>query len=143
MDSCCLNRPTDNQAQDKIRIESGAIKLILSKCDCGIWKLIGSEVLEFEIMKTPDLSKRNCALHLYAVAKESIPLNNEIQNRAIEIQEYGLDILDSLHFASAEYRKVNVLLTVDKDFIKFSKQINSRIIVINPINWFMEKMQNE
>jgi len=37
MDVCCLNRPFDDQTQDKIRIESDAILAILSKCISGKW----------------------------------------------------------------------------------------------------------
>ena len=51
--------------------------------------------------------------------------------------------IDSLHFASAEYGKANVLLTVDKDFINNSKQINSSLRVVNPINWFMEEIESD
>ncbi|MDR1445213.1 MAG: hypothetical protein LBI94_10080, partial [Treponema sp.] len=72
MDCCCLNRPADNQIQDKIRIESDAIIGILFKCFYGSWKLIGSDIVEYEIMKTPDLNKRNKALNLYSVQKEKI-----------------------------------------------------------------------
>jgi predicted nucleic acid-binding protein len=94
-------------------------------------------------MKTPDLSKRNKALELYKVKKENITINDSIVKRAAEIQEYGIKPMDRLHFASAEYGNVNVLLTVDKDFIINSKQINSSLKVVNPINWFMEEMEND
>jgi hypothetical protein len=63
MDCCCLNRPADDQTQDKIRIETDAIIAILFKCYYGSWKLIGSDVIKFEILKTPDLNKRNKALN--------------------------------------------------------------------------------
>jgi predicted nucleic acid-binding protein len=143
MDCCCLNRPNDDQTQDKIRIESDVILAILFKCFYSSWKLIGSDVVEYEIMKTPDLNKRNKALELYKVRKENIAINDSIVKRAAEIQKYGIKPMDSLHFASAEYRNVNVLLTVDKDFIINSKQIISSLKVVNPINWFMEEMGND
>jgi hypothetical protein len=143
MDCCCLNRPTDDQTQDKIRIETDAIIGILFKCFYGSWKLIGSDVVEYEIMKTPDLNKKDKALNLYSVKKENIELNDEIEARALEAQKYGVKPLDSLHFASAEYRNVDVLLTVDKDFEKDSKKINSSLRVENPINWFMEVIEND
>ena len=142
MDCCCLNRPNDDQIQDKIRIESDAIIAILYKCFYGTWKLIGSDVVEYEIMKTPDHNKRNRALDLYRIKNENIPINDIIVKRAGEIQKHGLKPMDSLHFASAEYRNVDVLLTVDKDFINNSKQVNSLLRVINPINWFMEETEN-
>src|SRR5215469_9054184 len=106
MDCCCLSRPGDDQTQDKIRIESDAIMAILSKCLYGSWKLIGSDVLEYEIMKIPDLMKRNKALFLYSVKKEIIELNDYIEKRAFEVQKNKLKPMDSLHFASAEYRNV-------------------------------------
>jgi hypothetical protein len=50
MDCCCLNRPADDQTQDKIRIESDAVIGILFKCFYGSWKLIGSDIVEYEIL---------------------------------------------------------------------------------------------
>ena len=98
MDCCCLNRPNDDQTQDKIRIESDTIMAILFKCYYGSWKLTGSDVLEYEIMKTPDLNRRNKTLDLYTVKKGNITLNDTILERALGIQKYGLKSLDSLHF---------------------------------------------
>jgi predicted nucleic acid-binding protein len=143
MDCCCLNRPSDDQTQDKIRIESDVIIAILLKCYYGSWKLIGSDIVEYEIAKTPDLYKRSKTLELYKVKKENIAMNDIIVKRAHELQSCGIKPMDSLHFASAEYRKVNVLLTVDKDFIVASKHINSSLKVANPINWFMEEIEND
>ena len=143
MDCCCLNRPNDDQTQDKIRIESEAILAILSKCCYNSWKLIGSDVLKYEIIKTPEINKMNKTLNLYSIAKENIEINNEIMERAKELQKYGLKLIDSLHFASAEYAKVNVLLTVDKDFMNSSKKIESTLKVENPIIWFMEVIYND
>jgi predicted nucleic acid-binding protein len=94
-------------------------------------------------MKIPDLNKQCKVLNLYSVKKENIELNDKIEIRALEVQEYGLKPLDSLHFASAEYRNVDVLLTVDKDFEKYSRKINSSLRVENPINWFMEVIEND
>jgi hypothetical protein len=143
MDCCCLYRPSDDQTQDKIRIESDAIIAILFKCFYNSWKLVGSDVIEYELKKTPDTGKRNKALDLYKVKKENIEMNNIIVERANEILKYGIKPMDSLHFASAEYANVNILLTVDKDFINNSKRINSTLRVANPINWFMEAVENE
>ena len=142
MDCCCLNRPTDDQTQDKIRIESDAIISILFKCFYGSWKLIGSDIIEYEIMNNPDLYKRYRALDLYKIKNGIIVMNENIVERAKQIQKYGMKIMDCLHFASAEYRNVNILLTVDRDFINNSKRIDSSLKVANPINWFMEEVEN-
>ena len=113
MDCCCLNRPSDDQTQEKIRIESDVIIAILSRCFYGSWKLIGSDIIEYEIMKTPDIDKKNRALDLYKIKKENVEINETIIKRANEIQRYGIKTMDSLHYAAAEYKNVDVLLTVD------------------------------
>jgi hypothetical protein len=142
MDCCSLNRPYDDQLQDKIRMESSAIIGILFKCFYGDWRLLGSDVIHYEILKTPDEIKRGNVFNLYSVNKEIIELNPEIQARAVEIQgKYKLKSLDSLHFASAEYRGVDVLLTTDKSFLYNAKQIGT-IRIENPVKWFMEVMDN-
>jgi hypothetical protein len=43
---------------------------------------LGSDIVEYEIMKTPDLNKRNKALYLYSVKKEKIDFNDAIEARA-------------------------------------------------------------
>jgi predicted nucleic acid-binding protein len=116
---------------------------ILFQCFYGSWKLIGSDAIEYEIIKTPDSIKRNKTLNLYSVKKEIIELNDAIEKRASEVQQQKLKPMDSLHFASAEYRNVHILLTVDKDFIKYSKDINSPLKVENPVNWFMKEIEND
>ena len=143
MDCCCLNRPSDDQTQDKIRIEADAIIAILYKCFYDSWELIGSDIVEYEIMKSPDKNKKSKTLDLYKIINENIEINDIIMERAKELHNNGLKPMDSLHFASAEYRNADVLLTVDKDFLKKSKQINSSLKVENPINWFMEVMDND
>jgi predicted nucleic acid-binding protein len=104
---------------------------------------MGSDIVEYEIMKTPDVIKKNKALHLYNIKKETIELNYVIEKRASEIQKYKLKPLDSLHFASAEYGNADVLLTVDKDFIKLSKEVDSPLKVENPVHWFMREIEND
>ena len=138
MDCCCLNRPFDDQLQDKIRIESDAVIAILSKCSLGVWRLVSSEVLDIEIASIPDSWKKGKVLELYKLASEKIALNDKIKQRAREIQAYGLKAFDSLHVASAEYKGVDVFLTTDKNLLKAAQRFELPIKVVNPLNWFME-----
>jgi hypothetical protein len=64
MDGRCLDSPTDDQTLDKIRMETDAIIGILFKCFYVQWKLIGSDIIEYEIMKTLDLNKLYKALNI-------------------------------------------------------------------------------
>jgi hypothetical protein len=44
LDTCCLNRPFDDQNQPRIRLESEAVTLILEKTHQREWEWVGSEV---------------------------------------------------------------------------------------------------
>jgi predicted nucleic acid-binding protein len=143
MDVCCLNRPFDDQTQDRIRIESDAILAILSKCISGEWKLLSSEVLDIEIENTQDIWKKSKVYDLYNLAEEKIMLNDKIVKRAFKIQSSGIKSFDSLHVASAEYSKADIFLTTDKKLLHVAGRLKLNILTANPLNWFMEVDENE
>ena len=143
MDTCCYNRLFDDQVQDKIHVESEAIMAIFYRCENKMWELFGSEVIEYELSNNTDSIKRLKAQTLYKIAKEFIVINSEIEKRALELAKFGLKTFDSLHLASAEYIKVDTLLTVDIEFIKKAAKSNSLIKVQNPVNWLMEAIEDE
>ncbi|MHC5722065.1 MAG: hypothetical protein ACYTX0_61130, partial [Nostoc sp.] len=58
LDVCCLNRPFDDQSQERVRLESEAIRLILERIVSGEWSWVGSEVLIDEVGQTPDPDRR-------------------------------------------------------------------------------------
>lgn len=143
MDACCLNRPFDDQTQDKIRIESDAILAILSYGLSGEWQLISSEVLDVKIDSMPDIWKKSKVNELCKLASEKILLNDVIINRAVEFEANGIKAFDSLHLASAEYAKVEVFLTTDRKLLNAAIRLNLGITIANPLNWFMEVDVNE
>jgi len=53
LDVCCLNRPFDDNAQDRIRLESEAVLAVLKRHQDRSWSLLGSEVINFEISQIP------------------------------------------------------------------------------------------
>ena len=55
LDVCCVNRPFDDQTQDRIHLESEAVILILKHVRSGNWEWISSEAVDFEVRQTPAL----------------------------------------------------------------------------------------
>lgn len=45
LDVCCINRPFDDQTEERIRMESEAVLAILTR-SLSEWTLIGSEAIE-------------------------------------------------------------------------------------------------
>ncbi len=139
MDVCCLNRPFDDQRQDKIRLESAAIMAILFRCQKGEWRLIGSNIIDVELTKSPDLRKAFKVNKIANLAVRKIELNKSIELRALKYQSFGVDIFDSLHIACAEEANVDIFLTTDDKLIKRAKRFtDSNISVRNPVDWLME-----
>ena len=144
MDVCCLNRPFDNQSQDKVRFETEAIITMLKRCGADKdWKLVGSDIISLEISKNKDHIKKQKSLLLHNAASERIIYNEEIKSRAADFRKANVKLFDSLHLAAAEYANVDVLLTTDTQFIKAAARTDAKIRIENPLNYYMEVLEGE
>lgn len=140
LDVCCLNRPFDDQRQERIRLESEAILVILEYCQSGLWWLISSEAIEKEICWIPDEEKRQRVKILTRHARVKIKTDALIEKRALELEDIGFNAFDALHIACAERSKTDIFLTTD-DQLLHRALLNRRILklrVENPIKWLME-----
>lgn len=78
LDNCCLNRPFDDQSNLRIRLESEAVKVVLSLCEQNKWYLISSEIVEFEIKNTPDQARKKAFEAINSLASNFIKINKRI-----------------------------------------------------------------
>ena len=140
LDVCCLNRPFDDQSQERIRLETEAVLSILNLCQIGEWELVKSEATELEISKIPDDEKRLRVNILSSIAHSKIMINDEIIERATKISLLKFDAFDALHIACAEQSDADVMLTTDDSLIQKSLQNKNslKIKVENPVKWLME-----
>lgn len=140
LDTCCLNRPFDDQTQERIRLEAEAILAILSRIEKGDWDWIGSEVLTDEIEQTPDTQKLSRAKLLSGFIQEDIGIGEKEVRRAKELQKDGFQLFDALHIACAESAKADVFLSTDDRLLKLAKKMSKRlkVRVVNPLVWVEE-----
>lgn len=141
MDACCLNRPFDDQSQDRVRIEAEAVLSILDYCASGEWELASSKALDFELAQCPDPVKRGKIRSLYAIAQSRLPVTEAVEARSLELQRQGFSLFDSLHVALAEACQQDVFLTTDNKLCRTAAAINTGVRVANPVVWFMEYTQ--
>ena len=139
-DTCCLNRPFDDQTQERIRLESEAVLAVLSRIEKGEWDWVGSEVLMDEIEQTPDTQKLSRARLLSGFIKQTVEIGEAEVERSKELQGEGFKEFDSLHLACAENAKADVFLSTDDRLLKLAKRISNRlrIQVENPLAWVEE-----
>lgn len=145
LDVCCLNRPFDDQAQQRIRLETEAILLILSQCRSGQWRLIASNALDVEISQTPNPDRIKQVQDLLAVAQIKVQTSDALEQRVLELAQLGFTFYDAAHIASSERSQSDILLTTDDRLIrkasKLADQLNVK--VENPVMWLAKVSQED
>jgi predicted nucleic acid-binding protein len=138
MDACCLNRPFDDMAQDRVRVEADVITDILLRCRLGEWMLAASAAIDYELDQIVDLEKRMKVEELYALAAHRLPMTDQVISRAEDIHRQEFSFWDSAHLAFAEIFRQDIFLTTDDKLLRRSKQISLQLQIANPVIWFME-----
>ena len=141
-DTCCINRPFDDQTQVRVRLEAEAVLGILSRVENGEWEWIGSEVLMDEIEQTPDAQRSSRVKLLSDFVQQIVEIDEEEVKRAKELQKEGFQVFDALHIACAESAKADVFLSTDDRLLKQAKRVSKRlhVRVENPLVWVEEMM---
>jgi predicted nucleic acid-binding protein len=139
-DTCCINRPFDDQTQVRVRLEAEAVLGILSRIENGEWEWVGSEVLMDEIEQTPDAQRLSRVKLLSGFVQEVVEVNEKEVKRAKELQKEGFQVFDALHIACAESAEADVFLSTDDRLLKQAKRVSKRlkVRVENPLAWIEE-----
>jgi len=138
LDSCSLQRPLDDQQQARVRLETEAILALLDKIENKEIILLNSEVLLYEINRIPNLQRRHHALEMLALSDTKIKLDTFIEQRANELQQYGIKPLDALHLATAEQANADYFCTCDDRFLKRAQTLKLNTCAISPLQLLME-----
>jgi predicted nucleic acid-binding protein len=139
-DVCCLNRPFDDQTQDRIHLEAEAVLLIIKHIESDEWRWLSSGVVNFEIQQTPNPDRRYEVQLLTRHAHQIVTVDETIIRQAEALKDLGFKTYDALHLACAEIGLVDVFLTTDESILKRASQYHShfKISVRNPLEWLWE-----
>lgn len=122
IDTCCLQRPLDDQSQTKIRVETEALFAVLASIHAGHFQLFSSSALEYEIKRIPDEQRRQETMSILSLAKERLNISNEVEGLAEILEQQGINAMDAIHLALASTAKVDFFVTCDKDFLRKAKR---------------------
>ncbi len=139
LDVCCLNRPFDDQSQDRIRLESEAILLVLAQVQNSLLQWVSSEIVLLEIMETPNVQKRERLTLLSKLANHEIAYGRNEEHRAIELETLGFHSFDAMHLACAESANVDIFLTTDDRLLRKASHLKKQLKIkaVNPINFIL------
>jgi predicted nucleic acid-binding protein len=122
LDVSCLNRPFDDQRQERIRLESEAVLMVLARVAAGEWVQVSSAMAVDEINATLDLERRDKALQMLAAASAIIEVTDAVLARAEQLKRLGVHLADAVHVAAAEAQHADVFLTCDDRLLRLARR---------------------
>lgn len=143
LDLCCLNRPLDDQHQPRVRIEAEAVLALIELARHGELKWIGSDILDLESSRNPDIERRRRVEALLNCAISNVAAGERERQRGRELQAIGFAAFDALHIACAESAGAEVLLTTDDRLRARAVRETTRLAVQveNPAKWYSEALE--
>ena len=134
LDTCCYNRPYDDQTQLRINLEAQAKLFIQKQIIDGNLDLIYSFISVYENSENPFAIRKNAIFSFFSNAVTYVNYENieVIKQRASEIMKTGIKAKDALHISCAIEGKADYFLTTDARLLKFS---SDEIKIINPIDF--------
>lgn len=140
LDTCCYSRPSDDQTQLRVRLESEAILDILERATRGEWTIIGSGAVQAELAVIRDPDRQLGAKELAGYSAEHVDPDEDQHRRGEALERMGLRGYDSLHVACAEAAGADVLLTTDDALIRRAWRLQHQLTVrvANPVSWLEE-----
>ena len=133
LDNCCLNRPYDDQSQQRVRFETQAKLYIQRMVFERKIELVWSYVLKFENSRNPFVSKKHAIMRWEKLSSLFVTMSDDIVATAESITKTGVKNTDALHLACAIAGKCHYFITVDKRLLAYR---DDRIIICNPIEFF-------
>jgi len=131
LDNCCFNRPFDDQAQARIRIEAEAKLDIQSRILTKEVDLVWSYMVEFENGVNPFEERKdaiqNWRMHSVAMIEET-PV---ILSKATQLTRLGFKSKDALHVSCAIAAGSTYFLTTDDEILRRATAVTD-ITILNP-----------
>jgi predicted nucleic acid-binding protein len=125
LDMCSVQRPMDDHAQLRVRLEAEAVLGILALCDVGTAELLDSEALRWENAYNPSPIRRSFAEEALDSAKDYISATGVIERRADGCIQAGMKPIDALHLASAVEAGASYFCTCDDKLLRRAKQADT------------------
>jgi len=139
LDVCTICRPYDDQKMMRIRLETDAVHLILSRIHNRTYQGVASRVHTMEVSAISNLAERIELLTLLSGFQSDFAIDKvQAAKRAEHLHSLGFGLADSAHLAYAE-GIADVFITCDDKLIKKSRKEDVRVPVYNPIEFVMKE----
>lgn len=142
LDMCCYNRPYDDQSQMRVALEAQAKLYIQNRIAAGVYELIGSYVLDYEVSRNP-FEMRRASIQSFIASNMKGYVGPErdaaVSPLAREIMATGVKEKDALHVASAIFAGCEYFVSTDIRLLKYQ---TDRIQLVTPVE-FITRTEGE
>lgn len=140
LDTCCFNRPYDDQSLLRNSLEAQAKLHIQSMIKDGHIQLVTSYILHYENSQNP-FTMRKMVIDDFLKEYTSLYISTDkmtsVQEYAEKIVLSGVKIKDALHIACALVAECNYFISTDDRLLKYK---NENLHLLNPIDFiYMEE----
>jgi len=135
LDNCTFNRPFDDQRQVRIFLEAQAKLHIQSLIADQKLALACSYMSLYENNDNPHEERRSSIADFFGYVSQFTDYDKvkEVETKAAEIMEYGIENKDAIHIACAIAAGSNYFITTDDELTK--KYIGNEISICGPIDF--------
>ena len=137
LDNCCYNRPFDEQAQLKVRLETEAKLRVQAMMRNGEVEYVWSDILSQEVFDNPFPHRREKILEWRHGAVCTVEMTTDVIADADELAGKGLKGADALHVASAAAVDCDCIITTDIRLLRCIRQFKVTRI-LNPMEFLLE-----
>ncbi len=124
LDLCCFNRPYDDQAHTRIRLETEAKIVLQQKVRDGECELAWSAILDYENAQNPFPEHRRAIGAWRKLARRHISVDAEVLDLARTLNARGVGEYDALHVACAVKAEAAVFVTTDDRLLRKLREWN-------------------
>ncbi|WP_345792957.1 PIN domain protein [Thauera sp. JM12B12] len=118
LDVCCFNRPFDDQAQTRIRLETESKLVLQDLVRAGKHALVWSYIMDFEVANNPFEERIRHILEWRTLAAEVIHESGEVLEVAQRLVADGASAYDALHVGCAVAGKCDVFVSTDDRLLR-------------------------
>jgi predicted nucleic acid-binding protein len=132
LDTCVLNRPFDDQTNNRVRIETEAISKILDRIREHSIDLAWSSAIDYENGRSPEGERRESVSQWRSFAMVEVSATESVGQNAKRLVEFGFGDVDAIHLASAIVGSADYFVTTDDGILRKRDRV-SEIKVLDPI----------
>ena len=134
-DTCAIQRPLDDPAQLRVRLEADAVIALIELCESGRLELVASAAHDIENSQNPYPDRLAHAADVLAVARHYVPTTAEVADRAAAYERVGIKRLDALHLASAVVSGAAFFCTTDDPLLRRGREAETGgTSVVSPLD---------